>query len=91
MIAASKGKVLKADQIGRVKTFCQDIALGGYLLYAFLITEFTLSKTLSGVFGIFLLVLYIFVIALTVVSGASYLIKNKKVFLNEKQQPSDKK
>lgn len=89
MIAASKGIVLKADQIGRVKTTFQDIALGGYLLYAFLVTEFTLSSTFCGVCGIFLLSLYIFAIILTIVSGASYLIKNKGVFKETKNDDEE--
>lgn len=89
MIAASKGLVLKADQIGRVKTTFQDIALGGYLLYAFLVTEFTLSSTFCGICGIFLLALYVFSVILTIVSGASYLIKNKGVFKEDKKDDEE--
>ena len=80
MIAASKGIVLKADQIGRVKTTFQDITFGGYLFYAFLVTEFALSKTLNAVFGLGLLALFAVSIILTVVSGIGYLVKNKSVF-----------
>ena len=89
MIAASKGIVLKADQIGRVKTTFQDIALGGYLLYAFLVTEFTLSKTFNAISGLLLLALFGISIILTLVSGANYLIKNKNVFKEEKKDDEE--
>lgn len=90
MIAASKGVVLKADQIGRVKTFIQDVALGGYMFYAFLVTEFALSKTLNAIFGILMFVLFAVSVVLTVISGAHYLIKNKNVFIEEKKQEKSK-
>ena len=86
MIAASKGKVLKADQIGRVKTAFQDVALGGYLFYAFLVTEFALSKTLNAFFALLILALFAVSVVLTIVSGVHYLVKNKDVFLEKKEE-----
>ena len=86
MIAASKSIVLKADKLGKIKTILQDITLAGYIFYAFLVTEFTLSKTLNAVFGISLLVLFIVSVIFTIISGVNYLVKNKNIFSeNEKK------
>jgi len=79
MIAARKNIVIMADKAGKIKTIVQDIVLPGYILYAFLITEFSLSETFCGVAGMFLLILYCISVLLTIISGCNYIFKNKSV------------
>lgn len=78
-IAAAKKYVMQADKAGKIKTIFQDITIGGYLLYAFLVTEFTLSTTFNAACGITLLILFCLSVLLTIYSGVNYLVKNKNV------------
>lgn len=78
-IAAAKKYVMQADKAGKIKTIFQDITIGGYLLYAFLVTEFTLSATLNAACAITLLILFCLSVLLTIYSGVNYLVKNKNV------------
>ena len=73
IIASSKGTVLAADKAGKIKTFCQDIAILILLVGADVnITPYSLMNTIG------LCVLGLATI-LTVVSGAECIIKNKSV------------
>ena len=85
MIAARKNLVIKADKAGKMKTIVQDIVIPGYILYAFLVSEFTLSKTFHGIAGIFLLTLFCISVLLTITSGVNYIVKNKNVLVTEKK------
>ncbi len=77
MMAAKNGKVLAADKSGKIKTFFTDVTIvvtlfaGDFLVIAY---EFGKIVDLIGLicFGISVL--------LTIVSGVSYLVKNKEVF-----------
>ena len=85
-IAAKKNIVLHADKSGKIKTVFQDVAIAGYLLYAFLITEFALNSTVNAVFGIVLFVLFCISVLLTITSGINYLVKNKNVLKENKKE-----
>lgn len=86
-IAAAKGRVLPADKGGKYKAALQDVTVTLYMFYAFYVTEIYRvhqNYTLSLVFGVILIVMLGLSAVLTVWSGASYLIKNKDVFVEKK-------
>lgn len=77
MLAAKNGKVLAADKSGKIKTFFTDITIVIMLFSGdFLIWSNAFGRVVNAIglacFGISVL--------LTVVSGISYLVKNKDVF-----------
>jgi len=90
-IAASKGVVLAADKGGKIKTIFQDVTISLYMLYAFFVQDIWLKqeviseglKLANTIIGIILLVLLVISTILTVTSGVSYIIGNKKVFKTE--------
>ncbi len=69
MIAATKGKVLAAESVGKVKTFATDFAI------LFLLVGANLSVMFYP--GI---ILYLISVALTIYSGVYYIVKNRNVF-----------
>jgi len=73
MVAAGKGVVLAADKTGKIKTFCQDVAIIVLLVGASLDAGLYSATNITG-----LIILGTSVI-LTVVSGALYLVKNRNV------------
>ncbi len=75
MIASSKGVVLAAEKVGKVKTFVTDVAI----CLLFLARQFITS--IYGV-GIYFVGFALFVIAviLTAYSGVYYIVKNKEMF-----------
>ena len=81
-LAASKGVVLAADMGGKIKATAQFVTVSLYMFLAFVETEFAIPETSTAV-EIIRFILMIFLIAttfLTIYSGASYLIRNRKVF-----------
>lgn len=74
MIAATKGMVLAAEKVGKIKTFETDIAL------LFLIISPIFSGNFAVVFNWITFVLYAIAVLLTIYSGVVYLIKNKGLF-----------
>ena len=84
MIAATKNYVMMADKLGKIKATFQDVSIAGYILYAFLVTEFVLPATLNTVFALVLLILFGISVILTIVSGVNYFLKNKKLFKQNK-------
>lgn len=84
MIAATKNYVMMADKLGKIKATFQDVSIAGYILYAFLVTEFTLPATFNTVFALILLVLFAVSVILTIVSGVNYFVKNKNLFKEKK-------
>jgi len=90
-IAASKVVVLAADKGGKIKTIFQDVTISLYMLYAFFVQDIWLKqeviseglKLANTIIGIILLVLLVISTILTVTSGVSYIIGNKKVFKTE--------
>ena len=77
MLAAKSGKVLAADKSGKIKTFFTDVTIV-IMLFAgdFLTLAPQFGKIVDGV-G---LVCFAISVLLTIVSGISYLVKNKEVF-----------
>ncbi len=69
MIAAGKGKVLAAENVGKIKTFATDFAM-----------IFLLVAVHFSVLYIIGLVLFVISVILTVYSGVYYLVKNRDVF-----------
>ncbi|MFQ6773247.1 MAG: CDP-diacylglycerol--glycerol-3-phosphate 3-phosphatidyltransferase [Clostridia bacterium] len=84
-LAASKGVVVAADKLGKIKTVTQMVALTGYLLYALLMTEIgacLLNTILYWVSNVALGVSVVF----TIISGINYMIKNKSALRDEPKQ-----
>ena len=82
-MAATKGVVVAADKLGKIKTVTQMVALTGYLLLSLLLTEVgacTFNTVLYWVCNVALGVSVIF----TIISGVNYMIKNKQAFTDEK-------
>ena len=77
MMAAKQGKVLAAEYIGKVKTFFTDVTLV-VVLQASGLYEF--SDTAGRITAIIALVGFGISVLLTIISGVSYLVKNKEVF-----------
>ena len=77
MMAAKQGKVLAAEYIGKVKTFFTDVTLVVVLLASGL---YEFSDTAGRITAIIALVGFGISVLLTIISGVSYLVKNKEVF-----------
>ena len=77
MMAAKQGKVLAAEYIGKVKTFFTDVTLVVVLLASGL---YEFSDTAGRITAIIALVGFGLSVLLTIISGVSYLVKNKEVF-----------
>ena len=86
MVAASTGLVLAADKIGKVKTTFQDIAIAMLLAGA----DFFSIAAASKVFNVIGLVCLAIATVLTIWSGTSYIVKNKKVFGSAAENKSEK-
>ena len=75
MIASSKGKVLAAEKVGKVKTFVTDVAI----CLLFVARQFIANQ--FGVVVYFIgYALFVIAVALTLYSGVYYIVKNKDVF-----------
>ena len=84
-LAASKGIVLAADMGGKIKATAQFVVVALYMFLAFVETEF-LTSNVTNAIAIIRFVLMILLVAttiLTIYTGASYLIRNRKVFIDK--------
>lgn len=79
MMAAKQGKVLAAEKIGKIKTFFTDVTLVVVLLASGLY-EFSATTEAARIIAIISLVGFAISVLLTIISGVSYLVKNKEVF-----------
>lgn len=77
MMAAKKGIVLAAEMTGKVKTFFTDVTIIVLLLAGDLLN---FAPDVGIVFDYIGLVCFGISVLLTIISGCSYLIKNKEVF-----------
>lgn len=77
MMAAKKGIVLAAEMTGKVKTFFTDVTIIVLLLAGDLLN---FAPNVGIVFDYIGLVCFGISVLLTIISGCSYLIKNKEVF-----------
>lgn len=75
MLASSKGKVLSAEKVGKVKTFVTDVAI----CLLFIARQF-ITITFGVVVYFIGFALFIISVVLTVYSGVYYIVKNKDVF-----------
>lgn len=73
MVAASKGLVIAADKTGKIKTFTQDVAIIVLLVGA------NIDPGLYSIVNIIGLVILGVSALLTIISGAEYIVKNRKV------------
>lgn len=89
-IAASRGIVLAADMGGKVKATIQYVSVSLYMFYAFFITDIypliekEAAENTTGIISFILMIILIAATILTIYSGASYLIRNRKVFKTDK-------
>ncbi len=89
-IAASRGIVLAADMGGKVKATIQYVSVSLYMFYAFFITDIypliekEVAEKTTGIISFILMIILIAATILTIYSGASYLIRNRKVFKTDK-------
>ena len=89
-LAASKGKVLAADMSGKIKATLQFVAIAFYMFYAFFLTDIvqliapSVVDRVTGIIGLILMIILAAATVLTVYSGVHYLIQNRFVFKNEK-------
>lgn len=84
-IAATKNIVMAAEKSGKIKTVVQDVAVAGYMLYAWLVVDMSISSTANTVLSIILLTLFCLATLLTITSGIGYIYKNRKVLGLEKK------
>jgi CDP-diacylglycerol--glycerol-3-phosphate 3-phosphatidyltransferase len=75
-IAAASGLVLAAEKLGKYKTTFQDLCI------VVLLVSVDLSGMLGKIVNIIGLVLFAIAVVLTIVSGVSYVVKNKSVLKN---------
>ncbi len=78
IIAASKGLTLAADKWGKLKTVCQMIALIVLIPHKSLFTEFGNVEWLAICYYVGFALLAVATV-LAIISGANYVIKNKRV------------
>lgn len=77
MMAAKKGIVLAAEMTGKIKTFFTDVTIIVLLLAGDLLT---IAPSVGMIFDYIGLACFGISVILTIISGCSYLIKNKEVF-----------
>ena len=90
LFAASKGKVLHADAAGKHKTVSQVVAITAILLFIFLKSAgMSYFDNWPGSFEYWyrqvIFILMIITVVLTLISGSSYLYRNRGLFLNAKK------
>lgn len=73
IIAASKGKVLAADKLGKIKTFLQDVAIVVLLVGA------NVDPGLYSVLNIVGLIMLGVATLLTIISGTECIVKNREI------------
>lgn len=76
LLAASKGEVIAADFWGKLKTVAQMVWICSTLLVMGLPLPESATKLLWGIEG----AMFFFVMFLTIMSGARYVYKNRKLF-----------
>ncbi len=87
-IAASKGVILAADKGGKIKATAQFVVVSLYMIYAFVLTDLVSvgdGNRVIAIINFIMMLLLVITTLLTVYSGVSYLIRNKKVFSVEKK------
>jgi len=83
VLALSQKKVLSAEAGGKHKTVSQMVAVISILIFL-IIRDLGFGIRYVDYFGAGLYLLMIIVIAMTLTSGISYMIKNKNIFMGDK-------
>ena len=83
ILALSQKKVLSAEVGGKHKTVSQMVAVISILIFL-IIRDLGFTIRYAEYFNIGLQVLMIIVVAMTIASGISYMIKNKDIFMGDK-------
>ena len=78
LVAAARGQVLEAEGLGKIKTFLQIIAIGHLIGLRAYETHWKLSALWPQRWEIIIMSLFWLSVAITVVSGASYLIRHRR-------------
>jgi phosphatidylglycerophosphate synthase len=78
LVAAAKGQVLEAEGLGKIKTFAQIIAIGHLIGLRAYETHWKLSAVWHQRWEVIIMTLFWLSVALTVVSGTSYLIRHRR-------------
>ena len=89
-LAAAKGVVLAADMGGKVKATAQYFIITFYMILAFvetdLLNEAGKSSTAMAIIRFVLMILLIATTFLTIYTGASYILRNTKVFKDTQEE-----
>jgi CDP-diacylglycerol--glycerol-3-phosphate 3-phosphatidyltransferase len=78
LVAAARGQVLEAERLGKIKTFLQIIAIGHLIGLRAYETHWKLSALWHQRWEVIIMSLFWLSVALTVISGASYLIRYRR-------------
>ena len=78
LVAAARGQVLEAERLGKIKTFLQIIAIGHLIGLRAYETHWKLSALWHQRWEVIIMSLFWLSVALTVISGASYLIRHRR-------------
>lgn len=78
LVAAARGQVLEAEGLGKIKTFLQIIAIGHLIGLRAYETHWKLSALWHQRWEIIIMSLFWLSVAITVISGASYLIRHRR-------------
>jgi CDP-diacylglycerol--glycerol-3-phosphate 3-phosphatidyltransferase len=78
LVAAARGQVLEAERLGKIKTFLQIIAIGHLIGLRAYETHWKLSALWHQRWEVIIMTLFWLSVALTVISGASYLIRYRR-------------
>jgi len=78
LVAAARGQVLEAERLGKIKTFLQILAIGHLIGLRAYETHWKLSALWHQRWEVIIMSLFWLSVALTVISGASYLIRYRR-------------
>ena len=78
LVAAASGQVLEAEGLGKIKTFLQIIAIGHLIGLRAYETHWNLSAEWHQNWEVIIMILFWLAVLITVVSGASYLIRHRR-------------
>jgi CDP-diacylglycerol--glycerol-3-phosphate 3-phosphatidyltransferase len=78
LVAAASGQVLEAEGLGKIKTFLQILAIGHLIGLRAYETHWKLSAVWHQRWEVIIASLFWLSVALTVISGANYLIRHRR-------------
>lgn len=76
-MAATKGTVIAADNLGKLKTVTQDISIIFLFILAFNNTADLLTGIAESIFSVTSFIIFFIAVILTVISGFNYVLKNR--------------